>query len=678
MAFKNINLKVAYDSDEDNILDNFYIPLLSNAVRYDRLAGYFSSASFAMSAKGMVQFLKNKGKMRLVTSVRIPKADQDAIREGLTNPDEVIARLMQEKLESANHLQQNHTSVLAWLIAKQRLEIKIAVPLEKDDALSVADGHLHSIYHQKVGILYDVNGDIVSFSGSINETGKAWSDNIEEFKVFCSWKVGQDVYGANDSKKFEKFWYGKAHNTCVYDLPTAIKDMLIRDAPETEADAVNLLLSKAPKQYKLREYQKEAIQEWCRNGMSGILEMATGTGKTATSIYCIKEALNLSDNASTLVVISCPFIHLVSQWAKELDKHGIDAQQVYGSSSSWIKDLNSSILYLGAGIIKQLVLITTHDTFSNTVFIGAVKLCRANSMVVIDEVHKIGAAKMSHGLLAEYKHRLGLSATPSRHFDEEGTKRIMDYFGGVIYKFGLDDAIKNKYLTNYHLFPHLVYMNSDELDDYRKYSKKIAIANAKDPPDLKLRDNLLLQRANILKTANNKLNKFREILSDNPNLSHCLVYCANGAQLNDAASILHEMGIIFHRFTYHETKDERVTLLEEFAKGEKNVLLAIKCLDEGIDIPSTEIAIILASSGNPVEFIQRRGRILRPYHNKKSAVIHDLIVTPEPSSTEGPYMESEKTIIRNELARIEEFASSSNNPEVSNAIIQNFVGKCGL
>lgn len=677
MAYRDLHLKETYDSDEDDILNDFYVPALSNSVRYDRLAGYFSSTALAASAKGMARFLRNGGKMRLVTSVQLSKEDYQAVKKGLAKPEEAISRMLEEKLNMADRLEKDHISALAWMISRENLEIKIAVPLARDGEFYTGKLDKNSIFHIKTGIMYDDDGNMVSFGGSINETGKAWHDNVEEFKVFCNWKAGQDIYLANDTRKFEKFWYARSTHTRVFDLPTAVRERLIRWAPDTESEAAAKISGKAPTEPELRDYQSEAVERWFANDMHGIFEMATGTGKTRAAISCIERVLSDPKTEHTLIVIACPYQHLVTQWTNELNKWGFESREAYDQSASWMTDLGNRIVYLNDGVLKNLIIVTTHSTFSGGKFVTMIKSCKKRSLIIADEVHKMGSEKNLEGLLGTYNYRLGLSATPERYFDEEGTKSLLDFFGGVIYRFELDEAIRRGYLVHYLLFPHVVYMTEGESFQYHSYSLKIAIEANKDPPDLDKILRLSLKRSNIIKAAKNKLEKLREILVDNAGLDHCLVYCA-GEQLDAATSILHDSKIFFHRFTFRESNAERAKLLNEFDAGDKDALLAVRCLDEGVDIPSTKIAIILASSRNPIEFIQRRGRILRQHLGKERAIIHDLIVMPTSLPANEIYTESEKAIVRNELKRLEEFASSSDNPEYSRRLTQTLMNRYNL
>ena len=287
--FKNLSLRSAYDSDEDCVLGDFYIPALAKSVRYDRLAGFFSSSTLASAARGMADFIENDGKMRLVTSVQISEEDKKAMQDGTSKSKRVIADAFLKELDMVNNLQKNYVAALAWMISQGNLEVKVAVPDE------------NSLYHQKVGILYDAENQRITFSGSINESRRAWKENIEEFKVFCDWKPGQETYGDTDARMFEKFWSGGAKNTRVIDLPTAVRERLLKMAPRTKKEAADGI-----REFVLRPYQRQAVDRWRKKGHRGILEMATGTGKTITAIACIDEILKLRENKSCLVVVACP------------------------------------------------------------------------------------------------------------------------------------------------------------------------------------------------------------------------------------------------------------------------------------------------------------------------------------------------------------------------------------
>lgn len=672
MTFRDLKLKETYDSDDDDILQGFYIPVLSNAVSYDRLAGFFSSTAFAASARGMSEFIRNGGKMRLITCMQVPKHDLEALKNVVEDPDSVITKMMMVELDTVDGLLKNHVDALAWMVVSKKLEIKIAIPL-KDDGNYLSEAlDPNSLYHQKIGILHDTEDNIITFSGSINETSKAWLSHIEEFKVFRSWERGQDSYAASDSKKFEKFWYGDAKNTRIFDLPRAMEENLMKMAPDSKDDAMAGLEGK-PTQPRLRPYQEDAVQKWIGNGRRGIFEMATGTGKTITAISCIK---NIQDLEPCVTVITCPYRHLITQWISQLEQMGIKAKRADGSSALWLEDLKNLVHHLNSGIIDNLTIVTTHSTFSKEKFMDMMGLCKTKSFLVGDEVHKVGSEKRACGLLDSYDYRLGLSATPQRYFDDPGTDEIFNFFGPVVFEFDLDNAIREGHLTHYELYPHVVYMTASEEDEYHKLTRQIAMESSKEDPDYLLLERLSIKRSDIIKNAENKIPKLKEIVEKESPLDHCLIYCNQTSQLEDVAKILHFHEASFHRFTNSESMDERDALLREFDNGDKDFLLAIKCLDEGVDVPSTKTAIIMASSHNPVEFIQRRGRILRPHEGKKIGIIHDMIVLPK-RLPDGGVRKYEKRVLRKELDRVEEFARSADNPEHGREIITTLMKRYG-
>ncbi len=614
--------------------------------------------------------------MRLVTSVQITVEDQQAIKEGLATPEAIIGRMMIRDIDLVDRLKKDYVGALAWMLAKGTLEIKVVVPLSKDGTFHTKVLDYNSIYHQKIGILQDGDGNVVTFSGSINETGKAWNENVEEFKVFCSWKSGQNKYGAKDMKRFEKFWHGQSNRAQVFDLPTAIRERLIQCAPETEEEAVHSLNGKNATP-SLRPYQIDAAEKWVANGKRGILEMATGTGKTRTAISCITRMRDSSYPKPMLVVIACPYVHLVTQWVRELDRYGVKSRKAHGAASSWQADMANHIIKLKGGVIDELVVVTTHDTFSSKKFIDQIDQCGVNSLVVADEVHKLGTDHRSSGLLGSYASRLGLSATPERYFDDVGTKKIFEYFGGVVFKFGLDSAIRQGFLSHYMLFPHAVYMSDEEMDMYNSQSRYIAIEYAKKDPDYELLKTLILKRSRIVRDAHNKINKFKDIVESMDSIDHCLVYCSD-QQIDAVASMLHQQGITYHKFTYKEDQKMRDALLTEFARGDVDVLVAMKCLDEGVDVPSTKTAIILASSRNPAEFVQRRGRILRVDNDKNCANIHDVLALPPSIPLNGICTEMERNVMVREIDRLGEFAKSADNPERSRKFMQELDAKYEL
>ncbi len=442
----------------------------------------------------------------------------------------------------------------------------------------------------------------------------------------------------------------------------------------------------------LWNHQIEAIHNWTENGSRGLLEMATGTGKTLTALGCLKEKI-IREN-KLLVVIACPFNHLVSQWERELEKIGIFSHKMTADSTNpkWKKELKNALIDIKIGTYNYIIVLTTHKTMSSPKFIDLINDASNKdneTLLIVDEVHGIGAPEMRKGLISRYDYRLGLSATPSRWMDEDGTGEIMDFFQGTVFKFDLQKAINTinpstgeSFLCPYEYKPYLVDLNYEEISSYNELSKKIAQAYSKGNslPEL------ISNRHEIVDNASNKYGSLKNILDNIPNIQHTLVYCSP-RQIESVQKILNEKAIIQHKFTMkegvHKRKEyggisQREYLLKNFDKGVYQALVAIKCLDEGIDIPSAKIAVMMSSTRNPIQYVQRRGRILRRDPGKEKAIIYDLIVIPQPDLEDYEYKKVERKLIQKEIDRYREFASTAINHEDCLNVITELEKKLGV
>ncbi|MDO9044563.1 MAG: DEAD/DEAH box helicase family protein [Methanobacteriaceae archaeon] len=442
----------------------------------------------------------------------------------------------------------------------------------------------------------------------------------------------------------------------------------------------------------LWNHQIEAIHNWTENGSRGLLEMATGTGKTLTALGCLKEKI-IREN-KLLVVIACPFNHLVSQWERELEKIGIFSHKMTADSTNpkWKKELKNALIDIKIGTYNYIIVLTTHKTMSSPKFIDLINDASNKdneTLLIVDEVHGIGAPEMRKGLISRYDYRLGLSATPSRWMDEDGTGEIMDFFQGTVFKFDLQKAINTinpstgeSFLCPYEYKPYLVDLNYEEISSYNELSKKIAQAYSKGNslPEL------ISNRHEIVDNASNKYGSLKNILDNIPNIQHTLVYCSP-RQIESVQKILNEKAIIQHKFTMkegvHKRKEyggisQREYLLKNFDKGVYQALVAIKCLDEGVDIPSAKIAVMMSSTRNPIQYVQRRGRILRRDPGKEKAIIYDLIVIPQPDLEDYEYKKVERKLIQKEIDRYREFASTAINHEDCLNVITELEKKLGV
>lgn len=683
MSFRELLLKKSYDSDTDDITIDFYVPALSVSIQYSRLTGFFSSTSLAVAAKGISGLIRNGGTIRLVTGVVFRKEDIEAIKDAIEDPEKIIENAMLRGLDDTqDDFVRDHVRALGWMVAKQRLKIKAAIVLGSNNfPLDRNGAERQGIFHQKVGILEDLEGNMVSFSGSENETASGWCGNIEEFKVFRSWDPGEKDYFESDLLKFNKFWEGKTRRTRIIELPKAIEERLIQMAPD---DIEDLELDKWTQRktlstaFQLRKYQQEAVRMWLDNDKEGILEMATGTGKTVTALNSLQKTLE--KESSMITIVSSPFIHLSEQWIRELEKLGIKSDKLIADSSRprWKDQLVDNLLDVENRISEKLLVFTTHNTFSSHDFMNIVKKCKKRSpkmkfLLIVDEVHGIGAPERRRGLIEEYDYRLGLSATPKRWFDLKGTDKIFSYFGDVVYRFTLKDAIDTGYLTPYIYRPHFTFLTLEEMERYEAETRKISKAYHRSKDECEKDEIftlLCIRRQKIIRNASNKLIVFRSILDGLGKVRHCLVYCSP-QQIRTVQNILNQKNIIQHKFTQSEgTRNEdryggiseRDFLIQQFSDGTYHALVSMKCLDEGVDVPPARLAIMLDNSGNPREYIQRRGRVLRKFPGKENAVIHDIIVEPIVSQTTPRELKDlEKKIISKELARYRDFASSAQN-----------------
>lgn len=678
MSFKDIEIKMDYDSDEDNLVSDFYLPVLSEATTYYRRSGFYSSSSLAVSARGIGELIRKNGKMKLICNVHLSENDYDALKRAQENPTKFLeeSNIGFDLNNIEDEIEKDHVEALGWMLANGYLEIKIAFPQNN-----------YGIYHPKTGVFFDEEGNYFSFSGSENESFTSMIFNVEEFKTFKSWEEWGHESALKDLKKFKKEWAGDRKSTIVVDLPTAIKDKLIKCVPHEKAN-LGLLKKNYPAIYKniknplpARDYQTEAVNEWVNNGCIGIFNMATGSGKTITALNCYDYIKNNFKN-NVLTVIACPQQHLVFQWREEIEKYfDIKTVSTVGNAN-WFDDITSLFYDAHFGHAQFPIILTTHSLYSSENFLKLFdfknkKQFDFDMCLIVDEVHGVGSTEHQKGLIDEYTSRLGLSATPEKWFDDDGTKIIYDFFDKCVYKFSIEEALEKGYLTPYYYYPHFVDLTYDEYEKYLKLTKKIAILYDKNKniEDLSL-TKAYNERQAIIDNAISKFDMLEEILDKSSIKDHILIYCTSkhifgkNKQIEDVGILLNNKNISNHKFTGNETKDLKIKLIDEFTDSDFNVLTAMKCLDEGVDIPSAKMAILMASTSNPREHIQRRGRILRRAKNKEFAVIHDLIVLPSLDDISN----AEETFVLKELRRYKEFARLAKNHIECNEILMNWLG----
>ena len=673
MSFKDLDLNHSYKSSKNNLIKEFYNPVLSEAVDYNRTTGFFNSHSLALAAKGLKNFILNDGKMRLLCGTQLSDEDID----GIVNASEIAEKISENFLNDLDSIyddiQLNHVKLLAWMVDNGFLEIRIGVV--KNEL-----GYTGGILHEKTGILKDKEGNTLIFSGSNNETAKGWSSwgygNIEKFKVFFSWE-NEDFDMEEDIEGFEEDWNDENEYLDVMPVPEAANEGLLKLAPESFDEVMVLPLSYGEMfgtgdKRELRDYQEEAISKWFENEKQGIFEMATGTGKTFTALNCISKLLKEEDEL--LTVIACPYSHLVEQWATDVENFlNIKTFRIYASGNNkWKKDLSDLAFDFDLGVVDKAVVLTTHNTFSSDFFINEISGISVNTFLIVDEVHHVASKSFSLGLLDDYNYRLGLSATPYIYNNQEATDLLFDYFNGIVFSYGIKKALtptgkEESILAPYDYFPKKVELNEEELSEYMELSKEIArlsIFNKDKPSESYKR--LLFKRKNIINDAKSKLDCLRDIIREyDGDLDHLIIFCSPH-QIYTVLDILKEEGVSpVSKFTKDEGtqkseqfggKSEREYLVDKFDEGYFKSLVAIRCLDEGVDIPSADKVIIMSSSNNPKEYVQRRGRVLRRYEGKEKAEIYDMAVIQSDDS--GNLIES---IIEGEKNRLKDFISLCEN-----------------
>jgi len=689
MNFSDLSILYQYRSDDEdgNIVRDFYIPVLSRAKLYKRAVGFFTSGALITVARGLNQFVNNGGKMQIIVSLRLNEFDIEAIKKGYKAREVVIeeALLKEFEKETEPFLEERY-NYLAWLIYKKQLDIKVAV---------VLGDMLGGIYHEKIGIVEDELGNKIAFSGSLNETEGGLINNFESIDVYCSWNHPSEK--ARIEKKelnFDRLWSNQTNQLEVLDFPEALKRKILSykkedvsqvdpelKPRETESnETINGYFPAIPSSFIIRDYQQDAIKSWFRNNCQGLLEMATGTGKTITALSAIAKLGEVTK--SLAVVVVCPYTHLVDQWVKDIKLFNMSPVIAYRSKHLWEEELANYVAAFNSGVLSHFCLITTNTTYSTRAMQTIISALKGNVVFVADEAHHLGAEKSRKYLNGNFPYRLALSATPNRWFDDEGTNELISYFGGkVVFEFGLNQAI-GEFLSEYYYYPHLVVLDEDENEKYLEITRKIVKLYSKsnqDNDDNNKLEGLLIERARIINHARNKIKRLRELMQEQKDKSHNIVYCGDSnvdgeKQIDAVVRLLGtDLNIKVHTFTSRENGKERKQLLEKFETGELQTLVAIKCLDEGVDVPATQRAFILASSTNPREFIQRRGRVLRKHPNKKYSYIHDFIVIPrnlnELKFIEPSLFNIERNLIKRELKRFSEFADLALNGPLAHEIL---------
>ncbi len=703
-----LKLKHVYRTGDDDLFKDFYQPVLSRAINYDRAVGFFSSKILAANLRGLSSIIKSKGTMRLIIGHPLEQDEFEAIRCAVSSPAELSDQYTNTLLgwiQNDKDVVSQRLELLAILIASGRLEIKFAF-------------RRAGMYHEKIGIIHDSHGDVVVFQGSANETPSGMFEhlNAESISVYKSWEPELfEAYGDVYQQGFEKLWKSEQKNTFVVDIGSdfysevskyvesspKLQKLSLHDIEKIEelitqheAEQSNTNSISTPHipfflngyKFKIKDHQKLALNKWRANGYKGILKLATGSGKTITSIYGavkVYETLK-TQNRGLCLVIAVPYIELATQWVENLLNFGISSHKCYNTKNSWLPNIKESIATFNAGIKDFICLVVVNRTLVSNDFQQVLSLVNPKSMMFVgDECHNHGSNKVN-SLLPLSDFRMGLSATPFRSDDDEidsmfpnvSRENLLSYYGDIVAEYGLGDAIHDEILTpyDYHLVP--VYLNDEEQKSFEELSEKISSIITKSGGHLSKDDKEKLtifcgQRSRLLGSASDKLKKLDKLSAMIPesmrNLT--LFYAGEGKPfqqnedshdckvIDQVSDILYKNGWKTSQFTSAINSAERKNVMEAFKDKAINALVAMKVLDEGIDVPACQTAVILSSTRNPRQYVQRRGRVLRRFPNKRKAIIYDFIVLPN-SDFEQP---ASKKLISAEMERVNDFLLLADN-----------------
>ena len=427
MSFRDVPLLRYYKTYKNNVVKEFYTPVLKEAVLYQRAVGFFTSGALIDLTKGLKGLTRNQGKIQFIVSPRLSEEDIEAINKGYEHKEIIGRALMRDFKEPENYFEEERLNFLAYLIEEGFLDIKVAfTPPNKSMGM----------YHEKVGIVTDKNGNKIVFTGSLNETINAFHLNSESIVVFKSWEESK-VYVDDIQEDFEQLWNKQGDDLEILDFPKVLKhkfevmrkpdldffftkEELSEEEEEYDArvDAPDKGIPHVPKGFDFRPYQEDAINKWVENGYKGIFDMATGTGKTYTGLGAVTRLYE--DKQRLAIIIVCPYQHLVEQWVEDIELFNMIPTIGYSVSKqkNWKKHLEDDVLDFLLGVINTFCFVTTNATYSSKFVSEQIKLLGKDTLLLVDEAHNFGSPNLRTRLYPDIEYRLALSATLDRHGDE--------------------------------------------------------------------------------------------------------------------------------------------------------------------------------------------------------------------------------------------------------------------
>ena len=658
MSLKDISLKSFYRSPAQSNSENLYYPCLRNSIKFYRSAGFFSLQGLCENFDGIIELLKRNGEIRIITSPKL-REEEIIILEDAFNKEKVIVNSILRSIDETKDLVDEYKlEALALLIANGAIELKIVF-------------NERGIYHEKFGYFVDEEDNSICFLGSDNESVAGHCDNIELTYVGKSW---ENITQYNEIRSlFSDAWNGLLINAHTIDIPEVIKEKLLHDYSLVSTEDAILKYERQKKLFEkkksLFEHQRNAMDYFFKNGGIGFLEMATGTGKTFTSCKIIEKAIDLY-NAFTIIIV--PQIDLQSQWQKELEDLGISTFLLGGNGASgvMVEEMFHTLCanyYTG---IKS-VGIATYTTYFEKI-VGINENMNSDLLIVVDEAHNISSNQIKK--MPNTKYRLGLSATPIKH-DITLSRNIVNYFSkkNDTFKFTIEDAIKNGFLSHYDYHPLYVELDEQEFASFKKLSQKLAalISKSEKTAEDKEKINAIANdRSIIVKKANSKMEKLIQLLDVHKHdFKRAVIYCGAGKSnetavderlIDSVTKVLNRYQVSCQQFT--SKTDDRGAVLEKFKKDYYDVLVAIHCFDEGVDVPQLEKIYIMASDRLIRQTVQRRGRVLRICKNsgKGKGYIYDFVVIPPNRYDEDT---AARSLVKMEFSRVREYIRLADNQQ---------------
>lgn len=668
MSLKDLSLKRIYRSYGEDSISDMINPLLSHAISYKRSVGFFSSSSLKITAEGINQLIKNRRNagitddnscIQFIASPMISADDKKAIELGYKNRNEVVKYSFINSFEKIlETLDDDNLALLAELISAGIVDIKIAKTKGLGD------------YHDKFAIVEDINHDVIAFNGSSNESENGLKDNYERIFIFNSWEEIGKPFVEDDIYEFNDLWNGTNEFNEIYEFNDAVIKSIIK------VRNTRTCQTKGLSPYK---YQEEAIDAWIKNGYSGFFVMATGTGKTLTSLFAVRELLK---KGPLFIVIAVPYKHLVAQWSEDVKKVFPNEKLLKVSSEfpGWDGRLKNHLMLNDFEEVKKsLFVVSTIKSFYGQKFSSAASLNKMKTCLVIDEAHNFLNKIYENKYYIDYDYKIGLSATPVFGSDVTKTRDLLNFFGGEVYSLPIEKAI-GKYLVDYNYHPIFVDATPEDERKFKYFTQKM-MASMRDGEIIDDDEYAKAYRGRLrsISIAENKINNLESIIKQIDAKDHFIVYCSDGRIDNDSSlSVRHlnlvaekliSMGYNPSQFTANENIETRMKLIEAFNLGDIHTMVAIRCLDEGVNIPSITKALILSSNNNYREFVQRRGRILRKYKDKKIADIYDIIVLPSGDSVD---------IAKIEFRRFNEYMKVAKNIDYLRPILNRYLDEYSL